>query len=143
MDAGHQCIPWHGDVDARWTPARWGDMTDRMNFQYRRVASSPRLLPTIGEVACPCDTESVEITRWAVNAVGSCDRVPESRLACSRRLLGTASRPKMICCEHIGQSVSTWDLGMRADGSMRAEAGIALSYLALTLTAATRPGMAK
>jgi hypothetical protein len=57
--------------------------------------------------------------------------------------LGTASRPKMICCEHIGQSVSTWDLGMRADGSMRAEAGIALSYLALTSTAATRPGMAK
>ena len=37
----------------------------------------------------------------------------------------------------------TWDLGTRADGSMRAEAGIALSYLALTLTAATRPGMAK
>lgn len=120
------------------------DGSDELPVSTRRLVAPPAsLATTIGEVACPCDTESVEITRWAVNAVGSCDRAPESRLACSRRLLGTASRPKMICCEHIGQSVSTWDLGMRADGSMRAEAGVTLSYLALTLTAATRPAMAK
>src|ERR1700729_3458227 len=117
------------------------DPSAELPVSTRRLVAPPAT--TIGEVACPCDTESVEITRWAVNAAGSCDRAPESRLACSRRLWGTASRPKMICCEHIGQSVSTWDLGMRADGSMRAEAGIALSYLALTSTAATRPGMAK
>jgi|SRR5580698_3384471 hypothetical protein len=101
------------------------------------------LATTIGEVACTCDTESVELTRWAVNDVGSCGQVPESRLVCFRQHLGTASHPRAICCRHIGQSVSTWDRATRAGDSTRAEAGIVLSFLALMSTVVTLRGMVK
>jgi hypothetical protein len=96
------------------------------------------LAATISRVACPCDNEIMEMTRWAVTEVGSYSQAPCDRLACFRRRSGLANRLKMTCSGHTGPSVSTWDPAMRADGSMKAAAGSVPSYSALISTGVTR-----
>jgi hypothetical protein len=85
----------------------------------------------------------VEITPWAGSEADSCSQAPGDRLACFRRPLGLANQPKMTYCGHIDPSVSIWALAAKADGSMRAAAGIALSYSALMLTEAILAVMVK
>ena len=115
--------------------------------QLRRVAAIPAGRTTsigcLGSTVCPCDTQSVERTRWAANRLACCRLAAEGRLAYLSQPSDLASHLKMIFFGHTGRSASIWGLVVRAGGFTRAAAGSGSSYSVLTLTTVTRAGTVK